>query len=104
GDARAVDDCEIGGERRIEREEPLVEHGDRRLRQLRVLYYWGHGHQCRASVGRNFGLVVPVLAARLLPGGNRERGLPGPLLGESALSRAQLHRLPAAGGVGGAAV
>ena len=67
GDARAIDDREVGGERRVEREEALVEDGDRRLGQLRVLYYWGHGHQCRASVGRNVGLVVPVLAARVLP-------------------------------------
>ena len=61
---------------------------DDRLRQ-----HFRHGCQCRSSVGRNVGLVVPELAARVLPRGNGERGLP--LLRAHALGRAQLDGLPA---------
>src|SRR4051794_16023754 len=94
--ARGVGDGEVGGHRVVEPDEAVVEDPNRVLRYDSV----GRGHwgsESNRGTCRHFRLVVSVLEARLLSGGNRLEGVPLVLRPAVLDRRAEHDRLPPAG-------
>src|SRR5262249_25596982 len=95
-DTRGVDDREIGRHRAVEPDEAVVEDADR------VVSYdsLGRGHsRIESSRGacRHLRLVLSLLEAGFLPGGDRLEGVPQLLRAAFHDRRAEHDRLPTAG-------
>src|SRR6266516_3847401 len=94
GDAGAVHDGEVGGERAVERDETMVED-----RNGVLGYHFGRrGHvgECSRAICRHLRILVSALARRVLSGRREAGGFPASLLGAPPLGRAEHELLPAA--------
>src|SRR5919197_3655249 len=95
-DTGGVDDREVGCHRAVEADEAVIEDANRVLGYDSV----GRGHSASESsrgTCRNLRLVLSVVEARLLPGGDRFEGVPVVLRATLFDGGAEHDRLPAPG-------